>query len=96
MNHPQNQQPGGGFRLAELLICGFAMVLGLIYLNTTWIPLGVLMPVYAVFFTALPVLRIFEAKSRENVGFLTLLPAVCYLLLSLVVIGATVLYFVKF
>ncbi len=90
------QGQGSIFRLAELVICAAAVILGLIYLNTTLIPLGVLLPVYAVCFTALPVLRLLEAKRNGNTSFMAILPAVCYLLLSLVVIGATVLYFVKY
>ncbi len=105
MNHPTGdrdgqrngqQKGGGGFRLAELVICLAAVLLGIVYLNTTWLPLGVLLPIYAVFFTALPVLRLLEARKNGSTGVLALLPAVCYLLLSFVVIGATVLYFVKY
>ena len=84
------------FRLAELVICLIAVILGVIYLKTEWISLDFLLPVYAVFFTALPVLRIAEAKAVGNMNFIAILPALCYLLLALVVIIATVTYFVVY
>ena len=83
------------FRLAEMGICLAAVLFGVVYLYTDWISLSVLLPVYAVFFSALPVLRLAEAKKNGNTGFLAVLPAVCGILLALAVIGATVLYFVQ-
>lgn len=83
-------------KIAEIVICLIAVILGLIYLNTTWIPLGVLLPVYAVLFAAIPVLRLIDARNSGNRGLIGILPALCYLLLALVVIAAAVVYFVKY
>ena len=91
-NQPNNMK----FKLAELVICMVSLVLGLIYLNTDWIPLAVLLPVYAMFFTAIPVLKLIEARKNGAKGVIAILPALCYLLLALAVIGATVVYFAKY
>ena len=72
------------------------LVLGLIYLNTDLIPTSVLLPIYAVFFTALPILRIIEARKNGAKGWISVLPAIFYLLIAFVVIAATVVYFVKY
>ena len=90
----QNGTSRWGMKLAELVICMVAVILGLIYLNTDWIPLSVLLPVYAVFFTAVPVLRLIDMKRNGGKGIALLFPAICYLLLSVVVIAAAVVYFV--
>lgn len=91
-----NNQNNIKFRAAELIICLIAVILGIIYLNTELISLDVLLPVYAVFFTALPVLRLMEARWSGNTKFVAVLPALCYLFLALVVIAATIIYFVKY
>jgi len=85
-----------GLKVAELVICLFAVVLGLVYLNTEWIPLAVLLPIYAAFFTAIPILRLTEAKQRGMKGLVPYLPALCSLLLAAAVIAACVVYFVKY
>lgn len=90
-----NGNNGMKFQLTETAICLVAVVLGVIYLNTDWISLDFLLPVYAVFFAALPILRLIEARAKGNTGWVAALPAVCYLLLALVVIAATVVYFAQ-
>lgn len=91
-----NNQNDMKFRAGELVICLAAVILGVIYLNTELISLDVLLPVYAVFFTSLPVLRLIEAKRNGNTKFIAVLPALCYLFLALVVIAATIIYFIKY
>ncbi len=93
MNNPSNPTK---FKLAELVISVFALILGLVYLNTDWIPTAVLLPIYAVFFTALPVLRLIEARKNGAKGLIAVLPSLFYLIIALVVIAATVIYFVKY
>lgn len=84
------------FRIAELVICVIAVALGIIYLNTELVSLSFLLPLYAVLFTALPVLRLIEAKRSGNTKLMAILPSLCYLLLAVVVIAATIVYFVKY
>ena len=93
MNNPSNPTK---FKLAELVISVIALILGLVYLNTDWISTSVLLPIYAVFFTALPVLRLIEARKNGAKGLIAVLPSLFYLLIALVVIAATVIYFVKY
>ena len=93
MNNPSNPTK---FKLAELVISVIALILGLVYLNTDWISTSVLLPIYAVFFTALPVLRLIEARKNGAKGLIAVLPSLFYLLIALVVIAATVIYFVQY
>lgn len=93
MNNPSNPTK---FKLAELVISVFALILGLVYLNTDWIPTAVLLPIYAVFFTVLPILRLVEARKNGAKGLIAVLPSLFYLIIALVVIAATVIYFVKY
>lgn len=83
-------------KIAEIVICLVAVLLGLLYLNTDWIHLGVLLPLYAVFFTAIPVLRIVDVRQSGRKGLIAILPAIFYLLIALVVIVAAVTYFVAY
>ena len=83
-------------KTVQILVSGIAVILGLIYLNTEWIPLSVLLPVFAVLFTALPILQIIDVKKQGTKGILPLLPPLCYLLLAMAVIAATVIYFVRY
>lgn len=91
-----NQFGNMKFKMAELVICVIAFVLGLVYLNTDWISISVLLPIYAVFFTAIPVLRLIDARQRGQKGIIAVLPALCFLLLAGAVIVATIVYFVKY
>ena len=93
MNNPSNPTK---FKLAELVISVIALILGLVYLNTDWISTSVLLPIYAVFFTALPGLRLIEARKNGAKGLIAVLPSLFYLIIALVVIAATVIYFVKY
>jgi hypothetical protein len=91
-----NQSENMKFKIAEIVIGLTAVILGLLYLNTDWISMGVLCPIYAVLFAAIPVLRLIEAKKNGSKGFLVFLPTLCYLLIAFVVIAAAVIYFVKY
>ncbi len=91
-----NQTNHTKLKTVQIVISGAAVILGLIYLNTAWIPLSVLLPIYAVLFTALPVLQIIDAKKQGSKGVIAILPALCYLLLAAAVVAATVIYFVKY
>ncbi len=83
-------------KTVQILVSGIAVILGLIYLNTEWIPLSTLLPVFAVLFTALPILQIIDIKQQGLKGILPLLPPLCYLLLAMAVIAATIIYFVRY
>lgn len=89
MNQPNNTR----FRLAELVICLIAVVLGILYLYPKLIPLSVLLPLYAVFFLALAALRLWETKRTGQKGFAAYLPAIASLILAFAVLAAAILFF---
>lgn len=80
-------------KIIEIAIGLVAVVLGLLYLKTGLIPLGVLLPLYAVFFSVIPILRASDAKKTGG-GFIAYLPAMCWGFLAVCVIGVTIAYFV--
>lgn len=80
-------------KIIEIAIGLIAVVLGILYLKTDLIPLGVLLPLYSVFFAAIPILRASDAKKTGG-GFIAYLPAMCWGLLAVCVIGVTIAYFI--
>lgn len=79
--------------LADLILCGSAIILGLLYLYTTWIPLYILLPVYIVIFSAIPVLRIADQKKKDKKGLGAWIPVIGWIIMDIIVIVATVVYF---
>ncbi|MBE6598552.1 MAG: hypothetical protein E7638_03820 [Ruminococcaceae bacterium] len=82
------------FRVAELVICLVAVAAGLVYLNTDLIPLGVMLPFFSVMFAALPIISIIEARMNGIRGVAVLLSVIGRVLIELVLVAATVAYFV--
>ena len=80
-------------KIVELAVGAIAVILGLLYLNTSLIPLGALLPAYSVCFAAIPILRAADAKKTGG-GFIAYLPAMCWGFLAVCVIGVTIAYFV--
>ncbi|MCR5683077.1 MAG: hypothetical protein K6G29_11575, partial [Clostridiales bacterium] len=71
-------KPFTNYKIAELCVCGAAVILGLIYLYLKWIPLGVLLPVYAVLFCAIVPLRWKDAKATGATGGFAVLSTVIW------------------
>lgn len=93
LNFAPEVKPFSRIKIVELSLCAVAVILGLVYLNTELIDLGVLLIIYSCFFVAIPILRGIDVKKNGG-GFVALLPALCWGFLSLCVIAATVAYFI--
>ena len=87
-------KPFTRFRAIELAVCGVAVILGLLYLYADVLSLAVLLPLYCAVFAAITVLRYLDAKSLGLKGFVTMLPIICWAVLTGAVIVATGAYFV--
>ncbi|MBR5680520.1 MAG: hypothetical protein IKX19_07675 [Clostridia bacterium] len=87
-------KPFTKYKIAELCVCGAAVILGLIYLYLKWIPLGVLLPVYAVLFCAIVPLRWKDAKATGATGGFAVLSTVIWAVMALLVVAATAVYFI--
>ncbi|MBQ3707260.1 MAG: hypothetical protein II889_05035 [Clostridia bacterium] len=87
-------KPFTKYKIAELSLCAAAVILGLIYLYLKWIPLGVLLPIYAVLFCAIVPLRWKDAKATGAAGGFALLSTVLWGVMALLVVAATAVYFI--
>lgn len=88
-------KPFTKYRVIELIVCAVAVVLGLLYLYTDIVVLELLLPLYAVFFCAIAVLRYLDTKELGMKGFVSMLPVGCWAFLAVAVIVATVTYFLQ-
>ena len=87
-------KPFTKYKIIELCLCGAAVILGLLYLYPKWIPLSVLLPLYAVIFCAIVPLRWKDAKATGAGGGLAFLSVVLWALMALLVAAATAVYFI--
>ena len=95
LNIAQNTKPFTRYKIAELILCGAAVILGLLYLytNPKLIPLSVLLPVYAAVFCAIVPLRWLDLKATGIRGGFAVFTTAVWALLALAVIAATIVYF---
>ena len=95
LNVAQNVRPFTKYKIAELILCGAAVILGLLYLytNPKLIPLSVLLPVYAAVFCAIVPLRWMDLKASGIKGGFAVFTTAVWALLALAVVAATVVYF---
>lgn len=87
-------KPFTKFKAIEMAVCCFAVIIGLLYLYTSLIPLGVLMPLFSAAFVTLPVLRYLDSKACGVKGTPLIITTIAWSILALAVIAATVYYFV--
>ena len=96
-NEPFSVVPGmkpfTKYRTIELAVCGIAVILGLLYLYADVLSLAVLLPLYCAVFAAVTVLRYLDAKALGLRGFASMLPIICWAVLTCAVIVATGAYF---
>lgn len=91
-----NVKPFTKYRAAELILCGIAVILGLLYLYAdALIPLGVLLPLYCAGFFGITVLRYFDARETGSRGVFTALVIACWAALGIAMVIATVVYFTR-
>jgi len=95
LNLSPGLKPFTKYRAAELIVCGVAVILGLLYLYAEIVTLAFLLPVYCAAFAAITVLRYFDAKAVGGHGFAVMLPVFCWGLLTAAVIAATAAYFMQ-
>ena len=88
-------KPFTKYRAIELVVCGFAVVLGLLYLYADMLSLAILLPLYCLVFAAVTVLRYLDTKAVGLKGFAAMLPVFCWGFLTCAVIVATAAYFVQ-
>ena len=95
LNVAQNVRPFTKYKIAELILCGAAVILGLLYLytNPKLIPLSVLLPVYAAVFCAIVPLRWLDLKASGIKGGFAVFTTAVWTLLALAVVAATAVYF---
>ena len=95
LNVAQNTRPFTKYKIAELILCAAAVILGLLYLytNPKLIPLSVLLPVYAAVFCAIVPLRWLDLKASGLKGGFAVFTTAVWALLALAVVAATVVYF---
>ena len=95
LNVAQNTRPFTKYKIAELILCAAAVILGLLYLytNPKLIPLSVLLPVYAVVFCAIVPLRWLDLKASGLKGGFAVFTTAVWALLALAVVAATAVYF---
>ncbi len=95
----EKEQPGTPARpsvsFLELGLLALAIILGVLYLYTDLIPLSVLLPVFSVIFTVIPVMRLIRNKKEGLTGFGSLLSVIGWLIMAVAVLVATVYYFVR-
>ena len=93
----QNTRPFTKYKIAELILCAAAVILGLLYLYTDpkLIPLSVLLPVYSLVFCAIVPLRWKDLKASGLTGGFAVFTTAVWAFLALAVIAATAVYFVR-
>lgn len=96
LNLAANTKPFTKYKVAELILCAAAVVLGLLYLyiNPKIIPLSVLLPIYAAVFCAIVPLRWKDLKATGLTGGFAVFTTAVWGLLALAVVAATAVYFV--
>ncbi|MBQ3859137.1 MAG: hypothetical protein IIU08_03935 [Clostridia bacterium] len=96
LNVVPGTKPFTRYKVAELILCLLAVILGLLYLYTDpkIVPLDVLMPAYAAIFWIIIPLRLKDAKVLGTKGAARFLSVVVWVILALAVTAATAVYFI--
>ena len=96
LNVVPGTKPFTRYKVAELILCLLAVILGLFYLYTDpkIVPLNVLMPAYAAIFWIIIPLRLKDAKVLGTKGAARFLSVVVWVILALAVTAATAVYFI--
>ncbi|MBQ3637469.1 MAG: hypothetical protein II953_03830 [Clostridia bacterium] len=96
LNVVPGTKPFTRYKVAELILCLLAVILGLLYLYTDpkIVPLDVLMPAYAAIFWIIIPLRLKDAKVLGTKGAARFFSVVVWVILALAVTAATAVYFI--
>lgn len=88
-------RPFTKYRAVEMAVCGICVILGILYLYAHILSLSVLMPIYAVCFCAIPILQYLDIRASGRRGIINYIPAIFWGIMSITVIVAAVVYFVR-
>ena len=96
LNVVPGTKPFTRYKVAELILCLLAVILGLfsLYTDPKIVPLNVLMPAYAAIFWIIIPLRLKDAKVLGTKGAARFLSVVVWVILALAVTAATAVYFI--
>lgn len=83
------------YKTAELILCGVCVIAGVLYIYAKIIPLAVILPFFAVSFTALSIFAFMNLQKNRDGRFASYISVICRALLSLLIIAANVIYFLK-
>lgn len=83
------------YRLSETVVCLGIILTGLLYKFAST-PLAVVLPIMAILFTAIPILRYLDGKKRGLTGMGLFLPVLCTGLIAGIVIVAWIVYLVQY
>ena len=88
-----NVRPFTKYRAVEMALCLAAIVMGLLYLYTSAVTLGVLLPSFTAGMAVITLMRYLDAKKSGGRGFIAYIPTVFSALLTVLVAAVTVVYF---
>ena len=88
-----NDRPFTKYRAVEMALCLAAIVMGLLYLYTSAVTLGVLLPSFTAGMAVITLMRYLDAKKSGGRGFIAYIPTVFSALLTVLVAAVTVVYF---
>ena len=83
------------YRIPELVLCLGVIIAGLLY-KTSLIPLSAILPIMALLFSVIPVLRYLGGKKQGLTGMGLYLPVLCMALIPLIVVAAWIVYLVQY
>ena len=85
----------GKYRILELILCLFVILVGLLYKTAAFLSLSVVLPVMALLFVLIPILRYLDGKKRGLNGMALYIPVLCMGLVAAVVILAWAVYLIS-
>ena len=83
------------YKTAELILCGVCVIVGVLYIYAKIIPLAVILPFFAASFTVLSIFAVMNLRKSRDRNFASYISVICRALLSLLIIAANVIYFLK-
>ena len=83
------------YRIEEIILCLGIILTGLLYKFAS-LPLAAALPIMAVLFTVIPVVRYMDGKKRGLRGMALFLPVLCMGFVAGIVIVAWIVYMVQY
>ena len=89
------EAPVTPFKIAEMIVCFAAAVIGLLYVYKALIPLSVLLPLFTACFIAVTVLRILDIRKTKVKKLSQYITTAVLGVLAAAMVLTTVFYFVR-